>query len=105
MRRAFRRFTRRHAPRYTKVSFFTGQTLLSDMKRIGIIFHPLKDAACSLARDLTEFLRERHLSVWLCSAWEWEKACPQVDGSDLVVTIGGDGTILRAAQADSDRRD
>jgi NAD+ kinase len=69
------------------------------MKRIGIIFHPLKDAAYSLAKDLTEFLRERHLSVWLCSAWEWEKACPQVDGSDLIVTIGGDGTILRAAQA------
>ena len=69
------------------------------MKRIGIFFHPLKDAACSLARELTEFLRGQHLSVWQCSAWEWENSLPQINGSDLIITIGGDGTILRAAQA------
>jgi NAD+ kinase len=69
------------------------------MKRIGILFHPLKDAACSLAWELTEFLRGQHLSVWQCSAWEWENALPQINGTDLIITIGGDGTILRAAQA------
>jgi NAD+ kinase len=69
------------------------------MKRIGIFFHPLKDAACSLARELTGFLRGQHLAVWQCSAWEWDKARPQINGSDLIITIGGDGTILRAAQA------
>jgi NAD+ kinase len=69
------------------------------MKRIGIFFHPLKDAACSLAWELTEFLRGQHLSVWQCSAWEWENALPQINGSDLIITVGGDGTILRAAQA------
>jgi NAD+ kinase len=69
------------------------------MKRIGIFFHPLKEAACSLAQELTEFLRDRHLAVWRYSAWEWEQALPQVESSDLIITIGGDGTILRAAQA------
>lgn len=69
------------------------------MRRIGIIYHPLKESACNLARELTEFLRAKRLAVWLCSAWDWERACPQVDHTDLVLTIGGDGTILRAAQA------
>jgi NAD+ kinase len=69
------------------------------MKRIGIFYHPLKDAACALARDVTEALRERRFAVWLCSAWEWEQSRPQVEGTDLVLSIGGDGTILRAAQA------
>ena len=69
------------------------------MRRIGIFYHPLKESACDLAREVTEFLREKGLAVWLCSAWDWERACQQVDGTDLVLTIGGDGTILRAAQA------
>ncbi len=69
------------------------------MRRIGIFYHPLKESACNLAREVTEFLRAKRLAVWLCSAWDWERACPQVEGTDLVLTIGGDGTILRAAQA------
>jgi NAD+ kinase len=55
------------------------------MNRIGIIYHPLKES--------------RGLSVWLCSAWEGDTARKQVDGTDLILSIGGDGTILRAAQA------
>ena len=62
------------------------------MKRIGIFYHPAKEAACTLAKEVTEFLRERRLAVWLCSAWEWEKASQQVNGTDLVLSIGGDET-------------
>lgn len=56
-------------------------------------------AAASLAEELKGFLSSQGVSVWVCSAWEGEKAREQVDGTDLVITIGGDGTILRAAQA------
>ncbi len=69
------------------------------MKRIGIIFHPLNEAAGSLARELEKFLGARGVSTWLCSAWEGDTARASVDGTDLVLSIGGDGTILRAAQA------
>ncbi len=69
------------------------------MRRIGIVYHPLKESACNLAREVTEFLRAKRLAVWLCSASDCERARPQVDHTDLVLTIGGDGTILRAAQA------
>ncbi len=69
------------------------------MKRIGIFFNPLKEAACSLTREVTEYLRAKRLAVWLCSASDWQKGCEQVDGTDLVFCIGGDGTILLAAQA------
>jgi NAD+ kinase len=69
------------------------------MKRIGILYHPMKDEASVLAKKLEEFLSGQGLSVWLYSAWEWEKAKEQVKGTDLVLSIGGDGTILRAAQA------
>ncbi|MFC2005749.1 NAD(+)/NADH kinase [Chloroflexota bacterium] len=69
------------------------------MKRIGILYHPMKEAAYALAKKLEEFLDSKGLSVWLCSAWEGETAKAQVISTDLILSIGGDGTILRAAQA------
>ena len=69
------------------------------MKRIGILYHPMIEAAASLAEELKEFSVSKGVSVWLCSAWEGEQAREQVDNTDLVLSIGGDGTILRAAQA------
>jgi NAD+ kinase len=68
------------------------------MKKIGVLYHPMNDAARGMAEKVKAFLSKRGIAVWLCSAWEAEKAKPQLDGSDLLLSIGGDGTILRAAQ-------
>ncbi len=68
-------------------------------KRIGIIYHPLNKAAHSLARKLAEFLDSGGVPAWLCSAWEGDELKGQIPGTDLILTTGGDGTILRAAQA------
>ena len=68
------------------------------MKRVGILYHPMVEAAYTLAKKLENFLDSSGISVWLCSAWEGEKARAQVGNTDLILTTGGDGTILRAAQ-------
>lgn len=68
------------------------------MKRIGILYHPMNKAAYPLAEEIQRFLTSKGISVWLCSAWEGEKARAQIDGTDFILTIGGDGTILRAVQ-------
>ena len=68
------------------------------MKRVGILYHPKIEAAYTLAKELQDFLGSSGISVWLCSAWEGETAKAQVNGTDLIISIGGDGTILRAAQ-------
>ena len=69
------------------------------MKRVGILYHPVIEAAYTLAKELERFLTSEGVSVWLCSAWEGDKARAQVNGTDLMLSIGGDGTILRAVQA------
>ncbi len=68
------------------------------MKNIGILFHPKVTATRTKAREIQAFLKKKGLSVWVCSAWEKETACSKADGADLIITVGGDGTILRAAQ-------
>ena len=68
------------------------------MKKVGVLYHPLNQRALTLARKLMQFLETRGVSCWLCSAWEGDSARKQIAGTDLIVTTGGDGTILRAAQ-------
>ena len=68
------------------------------MKNIGILYHPMVEAAYTLAKELERFLGSRGVSIWLYSAWEGGKARDQVGNTDLVLTTGGDGTILRATQ-------
>ena len=68
-------------------------------KTIGILYHPMKEAAVNLAKDMEQFLTARKIVVWSCSAWEGDTARAKINSTDLILTIGGDGTILRAAQA------
>ena len=54
--------------------------------------------AYTLAKELRDFLSSSGVSAWLCSAWEGEESRAQLNDTDLILSIGGDGTILRAAQ-------
>ena len=68
------------------------------IKRIGILYHPSVLAIDIKVQELTAFFRSRGISVWTCSSWETSKAVDCLDSTDLIITAGGDGTILRAAQ-------
>ena len=68
------------------------------MKRIGILYHPQSEKARDLSEKLEEFLSSRGVSLWRCSAWDEDKAKPQVVSTDLLLSIGGDGTILHSAR-------
>lgn len=69
------------------------------MKCIGILYHPKRKKAITFGHELENFLTTRGVTSWSCSAWEPDKAKIKVPGSDLILCIGGDGTILRAVRA------
>lgn len=69
------------------------------MNKVGILYHPMVEAAFIKAKQLQDFLVANGISVWLCSAWEGEKTKAQLNDTDLILSVGGDGTILRSAQA------
>ena len=71
------------------------------MRRVGVIYHPKIAAARTLAGRLSEFLTSAKIATWTCSAWDEDGVKAQCPGADLVLSVGGDGTILRVARVTS----
>ncbi len=67
------------------------------LKKIGILYHPMNESAERLANKLKKSLIQKGLSVWLCSSWEGESARSKTDGTELILSIGGDGYLESGA--------
>jgi NAD+ kinase len=68
------------------------------MKSVGVIYHPKIPAAKALAERLARVLPAMKANVWVCSSWDEEDMLGHCQGSDLAISVGGDGTILRLAR-------
>ena len=68
------------------------------LQKIGLVYHPLNKQALIQAHRLAERVAKAEIVHWLCSAWEPDGIRSKINGTDLVITCGGDGTILRVAQ-------
>ena len=69
------------------------------MNRIGILYHPQRGDSSELAEKARRILRERHIDIWEGQAHDEESLHEQASSLDLVMTFGGDGTIVRAVRA------
>lgn len=69
------------------------------MRKVGIYFHSRSEAARELAHELCDLIRPSLEAVWVCSAWDDEATSRNIDGTDMIISVGGDGTVLRAARA------
>ena len=67
--------------------------------RVGILFHPRIDSAVRHARDVCGRLAAGGVDTWRASSWGVVEDPSQIEGSDLIVSFGGDGTFLRATRS------
>lgn len=66
---------------------------------IGILHHPHKPESLALAQEIDQFLRKRnHTDIWHESAWNADSNSEELQHVDFLITLGGDGTLLRAAR-------
>ena len=70
-----------------------------DFRFVGILHHPMKPESILLAREIEAYLRAHGLDeIWRESAWEGQAVLDHLPHVDLLITLGGDGTLLRAAR-------
>ncbi len=70
------------------------------MKKIGIFVHSQSKAAAKLAEDVREYAASQGTEdVWVSSDWEASDLQIQIPGTELLICLGGDGTVLHAARS------
>lgn len=67
-------------------------------RRALLLHHPRVPASLALANELAHVLRRRDIEATVHDAWTWNATPAEVGGYSVIITLGGDGTVLRAAR-------
>ena len=65
---------------------------------VGILYHPQLTEARVMAAEILEFLESLGASAWVSSSSDEEAISCRIPAIDLLIVIGGDGSMLRAAR-------
>ena len=71
---------------------------LADIKRIGVLAHPSRPDTHPVARAIAATLCQRGIEYWVQAVWDEDSVAADVACADVVMAIGGDGAMLRAAR-------
>ena len=74
---------------------------MSEVRCIGFYYHPRLPEAKAFSERLAEQLRRDVPHVWISEPWDAKHSERFLHETDLLICIGGDGTVLRAARAAS----
>lgn len=71
------------------------------MNQIGILHHPKVAASQPLAQAIEQWLKTRQINVWQTSSYDDRQLTELVPNADMLIVLGGDGSLLRAARYSS----
>lgn len=74
------------------------RTVTRHVQKLGIFYHPQAPAAFALAQEIMGIASDRGHQVWVSSPWDEAAVNLDVPTTDLLICVGGDGTVLRAAR-------
>src|SRR5688572_9104521 len=70
--------------------------MASMLRKVGVYYYE-QPATAEYAAMLAERITAAGIDVWQCPAWG-DGVDERVPGTDLIICVGGDGTVLRAAR-------
>jgi len=68
------------------------------MQTIGVLHHPKIPRTQEMALELSARLEKEGVHAWTYSAWDEDLIKPLLPTTELLITLGGDGSILRSAR-------
>ena len=68
------------------------------VKTVGLLQHPKILSSRQFCEEMAQYLEERGFEVYRSSTWDDAEVESWIDKVDLLITLGGDGTILKAAR-------
>ena len=69
------------------------------VRRIGFAYNPTNEAASELRERAAGWCRMRGIEHWAAQAQDFDGLIKELPSTDVLVVLGGDGTLLRAARA------
>lgn len=68
------------------------------LQRVGVLAHPLRQQSYQVAKNISLLLKSHAIETHTFTDWTAETVSPIIRDCDVVIAIGGDGAMLRAAR-------
>jgi NAD+ kinase len=68
------------------------------MRRVGVLYNPLSEASTRVSIEVASWLEARGVEVWRGVSHEGREVPMVLEALEMLVALGGDGTVLRAAR-------
>jgi NAD+ kinase len=66
--------------------------------KVGLLYHPKLAESRVMAAEILEFVESLGVSAWVSSSWDEASVKEHLSTQDLLIVLGGDGSLLRAAR-------
>lgn len=80
-----------------RLQSISGDLALTDIKHIGILAHPTRPDTHPVAERIGQALKLKNIQQWVHTQWDETSVQADVAQADMVIAIGGDGAMLKAA--------
>lgn len=71
---------------------------MSKLQHLGVLAHPNRPNTVPFAEDVHSSLLTNGLQAWVRTDWQMDEVRPLVEGTDMVIAIGGNGAMLHASR-------
>ncbi len=68
------------------------------IRQVAVLYHPKIEETRPVAQDIRDWLAEQGIAAWMGLTWDEDRVRPRIPDSDLIIVLGGDGSMLRAAR-------
>lgn len=71
---------------------------MKSLQRVGVLGHPKRPQTEPVTERIIASLEAHGIHTWSAVVWQPDDIVDHIEGSDMVVAIGGDGAMFRAAR-------